>query len=120
MPKPSSSKNAATNSPARKALLFNEDHEERKKGDFVLLETPFSMANTMDNPQGDLGVFFKEVQAAPQIMECNKMTEPDLEAQLTSLGDQLSSYEDKSVEYEDLLKMLEATATTSESESEVS
>ena len=27
-----------------------------------MLDTPFSVANTLDNPQGDLGVFFKEVQ----------------------------------------------------------
>ena len=113
------------NSPAKKVLLFNEDSEtasEKKKGDFVMLETPFSVAgNTLDNPRGDLGVFFKEVQSAPQIMtECNEMTDACLEVQLNSLGDQLMAYENKSAEYDDLLKMLESTAMTSESESEAS
>ena len=66
-----------------------------------MLETPFSVAgNTLDNPRGDLGVFFKEVQSAPQIMtECNEMTDACLEVQLNSLGDQLMAYENK---YDDL------------------
>ena len=101
-PKPSSSKSIAEKSPAKKALFFVEEPEEsKKKGDFVMLDTPFSVANTLDNPQGDLGVFFKEVQSAPQIMtECNRLSEADLESQLNSLGDQLSNYENKSAEYE--------------------
>lgn len=112
-------------SEAKKALLFGGEPgnpDAKKKGDYVLLETPFSAAAgpSVDNPQGDLGVFFKEVQSAPQIMECNRMTDGDLEVQLNSLGDQLSAYENKSAEYEDLLRMLEATAATSESESEAS
>ena len=101
-PKPSSSKSIAEKSPAKKALFFvDEPEESKKKGDFVMLDTPFSVANTLDNPQGDLGVFFKEVQSAPQIMtECNRLSEVDLESQLNSLGDQLSNYENKSAEYE--------------------
>ena len=92
-----------------------------------MLNTPFSVANAeyRNNPEGDLGVFFKEVQAAPQLRSttlerCDDMTETSLEAQLTSLCDELSLYENKSEEYEELLKVLEATATTSESESETS
>ena len=43
----------------------------------------------------------KEVQSAPQIMtECNRLSEADLETQLSSFSDQLSSYENKSAEYE--------------------
>ena len=62
-PKPSSSKSIAEKSPAKKALFFvDEPEESKKKGDFVMLDTPFSVANTLDNPQGDLGVFFKEAQ----------------------------------------------------------
>ena len=101
-PKVSSSKMIAEKSAAKKALFFVEEPEEsKKKGDFVMLDTPFSVANTLDNPQGDLGVFFKEVQSAPQIMtECNRLSDADLETQLNSLGDQLSSYENKSAEYE--------------------
>ena len=107
-----------------------------------------------NNPEGDLGVFFKEVQgdlnftfffnhrnilitrvlsllffcfkAAPQLKatvldKCNDMTDASLEAQLTSLCDDLSLYENKSEEYEELLATLQTTATTtSESESEAS
>ena len=113
-------------SPAKRALLF--DDKEKKKSDFVMLDTPFSVGatmggagtSTMENPQGDLGVFFKEVQGAPQIRVCNEMTDTSLESQLNSLGDQIQVYENKSDEYDDLLKMLEATAMTSESESEAS
>jgi len=121
-PKSTAAKSIAEKSSAKKAIFFvDEPEESKKKGDFVMLDTPFSVANTLDNPQGDLGVFFKEVQSAPQIMtECNRLSEADLETQLNSFSDQLSSYENKSAEYEDLLKMLEATATTSESESEAS
>merc|ERR1712008_367353 len=121
-PKSTATKSIAEKSSAKKAIFFVEEPEEsKKKGDFVMLDTPFSVANTLDNPQGDLGVFFKEVQSAPQIMtECNRLSEADLETQLNSFSEQLSTYENKSAEYEDLLKMLEATATTSESESEAS
>merc|ERR1711874_796715 len=85
-PKVSSSKIIAEKSAAKKALFFVEEPEEsKKKGDFVMLDTPFSVANTLDNPQGDLGVFFKEVQSAPQIMtECNRLSDADLETQLNS------------------------------------
>ena len=133
-------------SPAKRAILFPEESEtgqeeedttkqpttlavlQKKKSDFVLLNTPFSVANAeyRNNPEGDLGVFFKEVQAAPQLKatvldKCNDMTDASLEAQLTSLCDDLSLYENKSEEYEELLATLQATATTtSESESEAS
>ena len=112
-------------SPAKRAILF--DDKDKKKSDFVMLDTPFSVGalggagtSTLENPQGDLGVFFKEVQGAPQIRVCNEMTDTSLESQLNSLGDQIQVYENKSDEYDDLLKMLEATAMTSESESEAS
>ena len=117
------------NSPAKRALLFEEGKVKAnvKKGDFVMLDTPFSVqggavggTSALDNPQGDLGVFFKEVQGAPEIRVCNEMTDTSLESQLNSLGDQIQVYEHKSDEYDDLLKMLEATAMTSESESEAS
>ena len=123
--KPEMTAKAIENSPAKRALLFEE--KEKKKTDFVMLDTPFSVGalggvgtSTLDNPQGDLGVFFKEVQGAPQIRVCNEMTDTSLESQLNSLGDQIQVYENKSDEYDDLLKMLEATAMTSESESEAS
>lgn len=48
------------------------------------------------------------------------MTETSLADQLCSLSDQLMRFETESAEYDDLLKVLEATATTSESESEAS
>ena len=102
-PKSTTSKSIAEKSPVKKAIFFVDEppEEPKKKGDFVMLDTPFSVANTLDNPQGDLGVFFKEVQSAPQIMtECNRLSDADLETQLNSLGDQLSSYENKSAEYE--------------------
>ena len=112
------------NSPAKG--LFEGNEKTHKKSDFVMLDTPFSVpgavggTSTLDNPQGDLGVFFKEVQGAPEIRVCNEMTDTSLESQLNSLGDQIQVYENKSDEYDDLLKMLEATAMTSESESEAS
>ena len=101
-PKSTAAKSIAEKSSAKKAIFFvDEPEESKKKGDFVMLDTPFSVANTLDNPQGDLGVFFKEVQSAPQIMtECNRLSEADLETQLNSFSDQLSSYENKSAEYE--------------------
>lgn len=120
------SKAVAEKSEAKKVLFFagadETPAEGKKRTDFVMLETPFSAAATpnVNNPQGELGVFFKEVQSAPQIMQCNKMTDDDLEYQLSSLGEQLMSYENKSSEYDELLKTLETTATTSESESEAS
>ena len=41
------------------------------------------------------------LQSAPQIMtECNRLSEADLETQLNSLSEQLTSYENKSAEYE--------------------
>ena len=111
-------------------LAVNNLQQQKKKSDFVLLNTPFSLASNAEyrgnNPEGDLGVFFKEVQAAPQLKatvldKCNDMTDASLEAQLTSLCDDLSLYENKSEEYEELLATLQATATTtSESESEAS
>ena len=116
-------------SPAKRAILFQDEPEDEnkaqnKKTDFILLNTPFSVANAeyRNNPEGDLGVFFKEVQAAPQLKStvverCDDMTEASLESQLTSLC--LSDYEKKSDEYDELLKVLEATATTSDSDSDV-
>jgi hypothetical protein len=133
------------NSPAKRAILFEEQQQQpdtnlqtdKSKmqiaakvaggGDFVILNTPFSMAKPVsEDPKGDLGVFFKDVQAAPQLMtnhagtmqECNDLTEASLESQFASLNDQLLSFENKSAEYDDLLKILEATVNNSESESE--
>ena len=135
-PKPTTSASLATKSPAKRAILFQDEPEDnntkpqsKKKSNtpFVLLNTPFSMANAEfgTNPEGDLGVFFKDVQAAPQLKStvterCDDMTDASLEATLTNLCDDLNLYENKSEEYEELLKCLEATATTSESESEAS
>ena len=59
-PKSTAAKSIAEKSSAKKAIFFvDEPEESKKKGDFVMLDTPFSVANTLDNPQGDLGVFFK-------------------------------------------------------------
>ena len=101
---------------------------------------------TAQNPAADLGIFFKEVQTAPQLTNAfppplvlskdvtaspksqpkkesatGEMSESNfsLEAQLQSLDEQLSSFENNLSEYDEMLKTLETATSCSESESEV-